>query len=355
MTKILLWNSGIWITIRPPQNEDIIKLYTKLVSEIEIMAETTSLYGLSNINGIFYRVIWDYLLKHLIDSSLNVPPKHLANYISVLDLDTILIGILSQIFYNGYTVTLVCKNNYVLDDNKNPKCNFSYDAKLDLSKLVWVDTSKLTPELIEVISKRRAKSQTPKEVEEYRKKLELTDNKYTLTLENGKSITFYINIPTIDVYFKITEMFYLNIKKALNEFLANLTDEEKEDPDTKNRLINTIIKNLFLTIYEQYISKIVYGDYVVEKRNTIHETLKIISNNVNDTNKMIEKIENFITLSTISTVAIPNFICPDCGASQANDKEVTFQDLVPVNAVSYFFTLSRLHFMKLLLEKAKTK
>jgi len=352
LTKIILWNSGFWITIRPPQNEDLVNLYTKLTQEIEYVAEETTLFGFSNISTIFYKVAWNYILDHLVDSSLNVNPKHLSKYVSILDMDTILLGILSQIFYNGFNTTLLCKNNYKLDENNNSKCNFTYDVNLDLTKLLWVDTSRLDTEMLTIISKRGAKTQTIDDIKQYQKKIMPTDNKTFITLNNGKTLEIILTIPNLKDSLDNSELYLLELKKAVNKFISSL-DNKNEFNENKNKFLQIINRNLFLGIYSHYVKELKLGEFTTNNKSTIFEALKTLSNNTKDVNNIIDKIENYLTNTSITTIAIPDFICPSCGASQSD--EPIFENLVPVNMVNYFFTLSKLLFMKSLLEKTEIK
>jgi len=352
LTKIILWNSGFWITIRPPQNEDLVNLYTKLTQEIEYVAEETTLFGFSNISTIFYKVAWDYILDHLVDSSLDVNPKHLSKYISILDMDTILLGILSQIFYNGFNTTLLCKNNYKLDENNNPKCNFTYDVNLDLTKLLWVDTGKLDTEMLTIISKRGPRTQTINEIKQYQKKLQPIDNKILVTLNNNKVLEITLTIPNLKDSLDNSELYLLELKKSINNFLSTVTNKD-EFNENKARFLQIVSKNLFLGIYSLYIKELRLEEFKTDKKSTIFQALKTLSNNTKDVNNIIDKIENYLTNTTITTIAIPDFICPTCGASQSD--EPIFENLVPVNMVNYFFTLSKLLFMKSLLEKTEIK
>ena len=354
MTKIILWNSGFWITIRPPQNEDLINLYTKLTKEIEYVAEDTTLFGFSNISAVFYKIAWEYVLEHLVDTSLNVNPKYLSKYVSILDMDTVLLGILSQIFYNGFSTSLLCKNNYVLDEDNKPKCNFMYDVTLDLPKLLWVDTSRLDTEMMNIISKRGPKTQDINSVKAYQNKLKPKDNVTVVNLNNGKRLELTLSIPSINESFNTSELFLLEIKKSINKSLASIPEEERENvEELKTKFLTLANKSLFLGIYSHFVEKMKLGEFETDNRATIVEALKTLSSNPKDVNNIIDKIHNFITINSITTIAIPDFICPVCGASQSD--EPVFEHLVPVNMVSYFFTLSKLRFMKLLLEKAGTE
>ena len=353
MTKIILWNSGLWLTIRPPQNEDLINLYTKLTQEIDYISENTTMYGFSNISTVFYKVVWEYVVNHLVDSSLNVNPKYLARYISILDMDTILLGVLSQLFYNGFNTTLLCKNNYELDENGKPKCNYSYKINLDLPKLLWTDTSRLNTEMMSIISKRGPRSQKIEDIKEYQKHLQPNDVKTIITLNNGKELELELGIPNLETSFDNSEIFILEINKFINKSLSSIkTDEDTET--IKDNLKGMAVKTLFLGIYSQYVKSMTLGTFKTDKQATILEALKTLSTNATDVNNIINKINNFITNASITTIAIPDFVCPVCGASQATN-ETAFEDLVPVNMVNYFFTLSKLRFMKQLLEKAETK
>ncbi len=349
ITKIPLWNSGFWITIKPPKTEDIVNLQLKLSEEMDRIASLTTNLAFSNITTVFHKIVFEYVMERIADSSLDVPKKELINYISLLDLDTILLGVLQQVYYNGFDLYLPCKNNYNTEKDdevkvKN-KCSYVLEAKVDLSKLLWVDMSKIPEEALVIIANSMPKSVTVADIKKYKSILNRgIDNRVTLTLNNGKTIRMDLEVPNLKTYFNVGDIFILKLNKIVNELMENGILKNEKD-----KAVNVATKTLFLSIYSHFVKAIKNGDVEFTDRDVINEALEIISSNNKDTNEIIEKINNFITKSSVTTIGLPNFVCPVCKEKQETTD--TFENIVPLNMVLYFFTLWTHRYMKLLEEE----
>ncbi len=149
VTQVPLWHSGIWLTIKPPKQTDIINLEIAIANnQIQLGRETNTLVY-SNYSVIYNRLVTDFILKHIVDSSLKIPEDDdIRNHISMHDMYPLILAMISSMYPDGIPVTRTCINTSVLNDDKTPKCDFVVSATLDTNKLLWVNRKALNNKLL---------------------------------------------------------------------------------------------------------------------------------------------------------------------------------------------------------------
>ena len=92
-------------------------------------------------------------------------------------------------------------------------------------------------------------------------------------------------------------------------------------------------------IYSSFIKEIRSGNMVVNTPEYIVDTLEKFSNDDTLVKSFIKEIDNFIYKSSVSIVAVPNFICPKCGAegNAASKTKYGFTEFIPIEVLRYFF------------------
>jgi hypothetical protein len=93
--QIPLWHTGIWVTLKPPTEAEIIELNRQMISDKIRIGRYT--YGLvySNITSYTVNYLVDFILSHLYTTTVKneeLPVSQLKNFISVQDLFTLVWG-----------------------------------------------------------------------------------------------------------------------------------------------------------------------------------------------------------------------------------------------------------------------
>ena len=123
VTQIPLWHSGFWITIRPPKSSDVINIEYELAKNVINLGRQTNTLVFSNSSVLFNKIVAEYILKHISETSLKLPAdEDLLDYIDVRDLNLMVIGMIASMYPRSIPITKSCINSTVIEDNK-PKMN----------------------------------------------------------------------------------------------------------------------------------------------------------------------------------------------------------------------------------------
>ena len=343
-----LWHSGFWVTIIPLVDEDFINLELELISELKRVGKDTRTLGLSNYSILFADVIMKFFLSKIKDTSVQLDDgDDLLDFISINDINIIVTAMAKSIYPYGFQTVIPCKNTLQLDGELKPKCDYKARLKLNLNKLLWVDTSKLTVDQKAIMAKRIPNSATKEEIAEYQKTLHNNDPKtfnFIMDESTGTSVNVVIKTPTIRKYLEAGELFIAELRASTNEVIKNIrTTESAEDVE------QTILKGYYLHLYNHYVDSIPVDDAIISEMGDINEALKTLTTNHEFAKKFMERIKEYIDESLIAVIGIPNFTCPVCEAKQETKSEI-----IPLSVYEYFFTLLHSKYEKIL-ERVPTK
>lgn len=339
--QVPLWHSGFWVTIRPPKQKDFIILEQEIAdNHVKLGRETASL-AYSNYSVIINRILAEFISTHITEYSvkLNSESEDIFDYISIQDFDALILGILSSIFPKGLEYTKACKNNLSEEDGVKV-CNNIIKATLDPKKLLFVNRSALTKDMLQHMAMRRPESVTLDAVKEYQRKIKALGAK-EITVLDGK-VTLTIENPSINKYVDVGERW---VEAIINEVESLLG--AGADVSAKNAKIEDLVVTIYMGMYNSFIKSIKTNDdgRVYTDQNTIDTMVDKLSNEVVDAvNPFIEAVNKYITDSSIAIVATPAYECPEC---KVNDKrefssKYGFENLVPLNMPYLFFDLGAL-------------
>ena len=195
-----LWNSGFWITITPPQQRDLINLEIQLTKEELFLGRSTQNFIYSNYSVIYTKIISEFILRNVKESTLSVPAgESLLKYISVNDLYPMILGMLNCLYPDGLGVGIFCSNNLKIGDNNEPLCQYHASIMADPIKMLMVDRERLTPEMLEQMSKRLPNSVTANQAKEYQERLTHSlDNVIKLDNNVDLDVSIRFKVPSLE-------------------------------------------------------------------------------------------------------------------------------------------------------------
>ena len=343
LTQVPLWHSGFWLTLLPVKDSDIINLEMELSENFIELGRSTSGLIYSNYSVIYNRIITNFIIAHVQNSSLKVPNNELRKYILIQDLYPIVNAVLHSMNPTGYNYIRSCINNVVTDENDKPKCDFILEAKINFKRLLRVNRSKLTETMLVQMSNRAPSSLTIDQVKEYQKVLasNLTETK-VITASNGAEIQFSFRSPTLDEYIIAGEYWVNSIIDKTEKLFTESTDD-----DVKNKLISEMTITSILGMYNSWLSKIDVADHFIEGFKDITLALETLSSDNKTLEEFVDNIKIYINDSTVAMVGLPNYKCPKCEAEQSESTSGDFKELVPINVVESFFDLATLRLVKM--------
>lgn len=325
MIQVPLWHSGIWVSLKAPSDAQLLILERAQADEKISLGRKTQ--GLVYAHSSIYMI--NHLMGLLIDQIYNTSLKDhkdekLLDVIKITDIPTLVWALACTIYPNGYTFHNPCIDN-------PEKCQHVVEERLILSKLFFFDRSGITSEQGMFMAD-RLKMHTLPEVQQYQTKGRGADGR---VIELNDQFKMVLKVPTIREYidsgFKWVEGIVQTIDKTMT---GSMNSSEKDKYITQHSIVS---------IYRQYahwVERIVFRDNdVIEDRETIEETLTMLSSDVDLYQKFFEGVKNYIDDCTVSMIALPSYNCPSCHKPMT-PPESKHPFLIPLDVISLFFTLT---------------
>jgi len=345
VVQVPLWHSGIWVSIKPPKDNEIIALENAIASyQIELGRETNTLIY-SNYAVVFNKLVTDFIMDHIVAHTIKLEAgDDLRNHILVQDLNPLILGLITSMFPDGYNITRACVKSLELTEDKTPLCDAIVTGKCDPKKLYWLNRKSLSKDMLHHMSKRNPNSATADEIAEYKLSISnLLDKKVTLKAGNGKDVTFTFGSPTLPDYIDNGELWVQNVIAKTEEIFT-----DNDNMELRNTKITTVLSSVILGIYNIYVKELEMGSKIVSDRKTIDDALDLISSDGELIDPFFNEIKKYIANNSIAIIATPNYRCTSCATvQQQDDNNNQFNNLLPLNVLENFFDLSGLRILKI--------
>lgn len=341
---IPLWNSGIWIGIRNPDETQIIALKYFAAEKEKMIGATTGSTVYSNQSVLYMKTAIDLLLNLISFSNVNVPANELKDLIVASDINPALNGLAQSMFVDGVDFYRTC-SNFV---SKNKPCGHSFKAKIRLQNALHTDFSKMSEAQLYHMAKKSPNSVTKEEVLAYQEEF---SNIFKRTKEYSlgadvKTIIEY-KTPYISEYLDQGEYWVNKLTKTAALTMSKL---DKKD-DFRKTGYSTQMKTDLLGSYIHYFGsiKLVKGENVQATKDLkeVSAAVENFSKNTMLYDKILNDILEVIRNGTISIVGIPEYECEICKKMNTDTlpEEVhSFKKIIPFNVLQILFTLGDLRY-----------
>lgn len=338
LVRIPLYHSGLWLTVKPPSEADILDFFYTVYNDKIILGRKTSGYTLSNHSVHFNNSLIDFIIAHVHSTNVNgLSTDDLKKHISIHDLNALAWGFAASFYPNGYEYTRACLNKEF--------CSHRITEKLNLHKLLWVDQKALSEYQKQYMIDYRANRKSMEEFNKYKAEhLRVRDSYIKITTSTDKVIKFNLRNPSLEDYVTNGLTWVNHIVSIVEDQVMNIEDREEKD-EKRIEYINQQIKVSILQQYNHFVESIEIDDNLISDRDTINGALNMFSTDDKIRDSFFEQLNKFIEKNTISVVGIPSFTCPACGKVNEDEKmPVNFKDVIPVDVINIFFGLLTLRF-----------
>lgn len=348
--SIPLYHSGFRIILSSPTISELIQLEVEVLKNTVQTGRETIGFITSNRRGFGVESIREFIISKTIASTLDVDKEDIFSYVSILDLDAILLGLMTSTYVNKISVSRSCCNSIKTNDEGGVICDKVVNADLDPYKLLFVNRRLIDGYMMSIISRRKAKSVSLEDYEAYQRSLNnvlTTENKRSSVAKfsvigEGRNYELTFRIPTIDQYVKDATL-WLDSLTASVDRIASVDGEIN-----KNQLMDKIITSKIIGMLNSNVSGIEISDddgnileREFEDRFVITDMLDFIVSSGDQTPKVIESITDYVNKSLVGLVATPNYVCPKCQSLQTDQCSTAkdFSELIPLNMLDFFFSL----------------
>ena len=299
------WGTGIWYTMQPIAEKDLLELYRAInANKVELGAYT---YGaiFSSVSGFTVEAIANFIVKNISSTTLQYNEMDdILEHISLNDFQAMVAYLNKSVYTNGI--------NYETSCTADPEnCTKVVKRKVDVSRLVRTKEEAVPAKLRTFMAKSRNKknSITTKTIASYQNELTIKSSAVIeLDLPDNRKIKVNLKIPSIADLIRGTHSWIDGIKQMVDESVVKPRNDEE-----RNRFISETALASSLRQYSHYIESITFGDGVeVYGQETLEEILVAYTTDTDIRKKIVDGINTFIDDSAMTVVGIKEFQCPVC-------------------------------------------
>lgn len=331
--QVPLWHTGIWVTIKPPTETEIVELHRTMQNDKIQFGRFTYGLAFSNMTSFTVGRLSDFVIDHIYDTTAKtdeLPISDLKNIISAQDYPSLLWGLACSMFANGFQYRRPCSSD-------PEKCNYILEETLNVSKLQWTNENALTDWQKTHMSVRQSKSKDKASILRYKEELVRSQNT-TFVLragEENQTTKMVLGAPTLQEYVEAGHRWIGEITETAERALGVDGKEDERNKFIRRRSQATAMRN-----FMHWVKAIELGTNTIDDRETIESTLNVMSADDNIRTAYSEAVINFINKSTISLIGIPVFDCPSCKTTQkATDGLDSHKNVIPLDVMQVFFAL----------------
>jgi hypothetical protein len=332
LIQVPLWHTGIWVTIKPPSEAELLELNRLMLSDKIRFGRFTHSLAFSNTSSYTTDRLTDFVLSHVYDTTLkseDLNTELLKNIIVSQDIPTLIWGLMCSVYPRGFKYQRAC----VADPEK---CHHVLEETLNLSKLQWVNTAPLTDWQKSHMASRQARSKDLASVTRYKEELAVANNKkVSIDTVNGSKIFFTLRTPSIKEYVDAGHVWISDMVEIMEKAITTETSQtERESLLTKYGQASAMRQ------YRHWVECVEIDSNVISDPETLSQCLDVLSSEDVILSDFIKEIIKYIGESTISVIGIPVYDCPACGKKQEVEHKLPrHTNIIPLDTMTVFFDL----------------
>lgn len=337
--NVMLPHSGIWVTIKPPTERELIDFYNSVVRDKNQLGRRTYGLSFSNFSTVFNAKLFDFVCSHI--HSINykdIDVRQLGNYILANDLPILFWGMACGMYPNGFDYQRAC-----MTANEDNQCFHVVKDKLSLPDLLWDDVSALSPAQTAILAEKRPNRLT---VEAYRTYQAEHTRVIANTVELDNGMKFRLRVPTANESFADGTAWVEGINSAVERVLLNV---DESDEESRRELLDQYVRSSILRQFSHFVEEITVDDNTITDRDTINLTMELLSSNDKIRPQLQQAIVKYKEATTVAVVGLAEYVCPACKCTQApviNYPRIT--NVVPIDSAALFFLMLTFRIMKIL-------
>ncbi len=328
-----LYNSGIWVTFKPPSEEALVELYRQLTSDQITLGRLS--YGMiyANTTSFIHERMCRFAVEHIYRINANsehVNTDNILSHIKATDINSFLWGMACTMYPKGFTYRRACTADAT-------KCQHVLTETLNIRRLQFVNNAGLSPrQRAHMLAHRIKTNLTKEDLSQYEADMIKTQG-CRIEVNKGKSseIIFNLKTPSITEYFESGHQWIDSMTLAVEKTLGSDSSYEE-----RNRLIDLKHRATIMRQWAHWVESIEFGSNSTVDRASIERVINSVSGDKTIREAFMTGVRKYIENTSISVIGIPTYDCPSCGA--ANEGPVSFphkHSIIPLDVPQLFFVL----------------
>ena len=330
-----LWNTGIWLTFKTPNETSLISLYETIMSDKINLGRRTHALIFSNLSVYTTERVINFAIEHIKSTTFQAPDGNLnslKDIIAIQDIPSIIWGLLRMLYPYGFQYLRPCTASI-------DKCRHVEKALLNIEKLQHVNNKALTAWQISHMHNLVPNSKDIKSIERYKDELLCSkDKRFIFNEEKDRPIVITVKSPSITEYIESGHKWINMITKMTDE----VTDLE-QDSEERDTIITRYGQATYMRQYSHWVEKIEFGEEsslnTIEDKDTVDQCLSTLNGDNEFREKFMESILKYINSSSVAVIGINVYECPECKTIQEGSKNKEFTNIIPLDLLSVFFLL----------------
>lgn len=325
LIQIPLWHSGFWITLKAPSEIELLDAFEQMSDNKINFGRITNGLAFANHAVFSNATIVDLAMKNLFETSvkdLNSVQK-IRSMIKAPDLHILAWGLACALYPRGFQF-----ERSVLD----PKGQVAKKVAqiLNVGACLWVDRSSLNEWQLNHMARRIAGTMGEESVKLY---VEHFTRGKSRSVALDKNINMTMRTPSIDEYLTAGQMWVDELATAVNEAFT-----QEDDLNRRNALVIERAKATSMRQYSHWVESFEgkFGDThkTMAEREWVEKACSSFSGDNEIRDAYYKAMKEYINDSTVALVGVPQ-VHPD----EANLVKPRFENIIPLDPVSVFFTL----------------
>jgi len=325
-TRVPLYHSGIWITIKAPTEAELLELDARIAQEEIELGRSSAGLVYSSIGVYLASMVVDFILDHVSETSYQTDDMDdLKDVILQPDYQQMVWGMLCSIYPDGYLYQQPCLSNPF-------KCLHIETARLNFGKMSFVDNNALNDFQKQHIRKRKAGSMSKLDVERYQSEHKFQQHS-VVRLHDRLSLE--LKVPTLREYEESGRDWLSNTIDVVNRAFGKEMSEDERNA--------AIARQANMTIMQQYshwvrMISLTKEEIHIEDRDTIQDSLADLTSDDDAFTNFFEGIKTYISKICVNVHGIPKYPCPACNESPSVEM-LRHPMVFPIDLVEAFFIL----------------
>ena len=316
--QVPLWNSGFWVTIKAPSDAAVIDLERQILEEKISLGRFTNGASLTNYSVFIAKALVDFVITHIHDTTLR-DRDDLLKHIKIHDLHLLAAGMASVMYPNGFEYRRPIIGVKASDQR-------IVSGKMNISKSVWTDWRGMNQTQINHMCRRQSGVHTADQIRDYQNGFKFSAGRRVEIFDN---LAINLRVPDLEEYLTSGNRWVNDIVQMVDQAFGI-----DQDPRQRNNFISLHGRAAAMCQNMHWIESIEVGKALIENREDIRNALAEMSESEEVRGNYFEAVNRFMDDSTISVVAVAT-------VDDAEDNRLPrFPHLVPIDAVSAFFTLT---------------
>lgn len=342
VVSVPLPHSGLWVTIKPPTERELVDLYNTVFRKKMELGRITNGLTLSNYSSMVNEEMFNFIMGqiHSINNK-DITRDNLRDHMLIHDYHILAWGLMCSIYPNGFDYQRTCVN-------ETRDCEHVVKGSIHLPSLLWIDNRSLTELQKTIMYDNRAAKLSKNHYDKY-----LIEHTRTVSrvIDVGNGIKFHLKVPTFSEHVNDGNKWVSAINNKIeylalenynpNMFNKSLSyDGASNEEIIKEDIFNHYVRSSILNKWRHYVDYIEIGENVIKDSDTIDKALTNFSSDDNVRDKLLDAILKFQEDTTIALVGIPSYKCPSCEYDQNEENSKgKFKSIIPLDVLGVSFLL----------------